>query len=357
MVGVVRSLFGVARSEEVVGSGDLLLEVAEVLGAHDEGRFLHVVRPEHSVEDILRHRRDLRLVDGGGNEPLVVEGEVAPADLACPGDDPPESGFHVVLDGGVEGAHRAVHLHRIGDDVEDGEPRLDSPGADHHRLLGAHFPSDDGLEVEHDVCRRDGGVDAEFGRGAVAALALQGEVPAVGRRHDGARAVEDRPGGGGGPAVDARHGVNSFEGSFLHHGFGAGFQAALLGGLEQEAHRARYVIPDFRQHFRRPEEHGRVGIVAAGVHDAVLLRPVGKVVVLVHGKGVHVAPEGHPLSRLSAPEVGHHAAFGAAEADLHDVASDFFQFFDYRLRCFHFLPGDFGVCMKMMPERRSVALG
>ena len=41
----------------------------------------------------------------------------------------------------------------------------------------------------------------------------------------------------------------------------------------------------------RPEQHGRVAVMAAGVHDAGILRAIGLVSLLGDAQGIHVRPE------------------------------------------------------------------
>ena len=67
---------------------------------------------------------------------------------------------------------------------------------------------------------------------------------------------------------------------------------ALLGGLEEEDDGAGEARLQAGQHLGRAEEDRRVGVVAAGVHDALHLAAEREVVRLVDGKGVDVGAQG-----------------------------------------------------------------
>ena len=83
------------------------------------------------------------------------------------------------------------------------------------------------------------------------------------------------------------------------------------------------------QHLRRPEQHGRVGVVAAGVHDALHPAAEGEVVRLVEGESVHVRAQRDDAPRAAATEDPHdarlrhgvpHLEAQVAQALRHEVA-------------------------------------
>ena len=81
----------------------------------------------------------------------------------------------------------------------------------------------------------------------------------------------------------------------------------LLVGLKDEpdgAAQLRLMLP---QQLRRAKEHGRVQIVAAGVHGAVF-RAEGEVGALRDAQGVHVGAQEHAAARVPARDVGGQAA-------------------------------------------------
>ena len=98
----------------------------------------------------------------------------------------------------------------------------------------------------------------------------------------------------------------------VHHGLGA--VAHLLAGLEHELHGALQLGLVVLQQLGRPQEHGRVGVVAA--HMAGLaLGAEGQVVDLLHGQGVEVGPEED--AGAAAADGGHHAGGGRHVRETH----------------------------------------
>ena len=79
----------------------------------------------------------------------------------------------------------------------------------------------------------------------------------------------------------------------------------LFGRLEDEVH-AALEIPGPGKVARRPEQHGRVAVVAAGVHHAGRGRPVGEAVRLRDRQGVHVGAQADCPGRVADPQRSHH---------------------------------------------------
>ena len=98
--------------------------------------------------------------------------------------------------------------------------------------------------------------------------------------------------GDGVPSASGRH----VEQPLVEHEAGA--VMALLAGLEHEQHPAGEVVAVPRQQPGRADEHRGVGVVAARVHLAVVLRREVEAGVLVQRKGVHVAAQQHRRARL-----------------------------------------------------------
>ena len=68
--------------------------------------------------------------------------------------------------------------------------------------------------------------------------------------------------------------------------------AALLAGLEQQLDPAGQLIADGIQGLGRADQHGGMGIMAAGVHHTVVSGAVGlPVIVFQNGQRVHIAPD------------------------------------------------------------------
>jgi hypothetical protein len=101
--------------------------------------------------------------------------------------------------------------------------------------------------------------------------------------------------------------------AFLDHQLGAAFLARrrhLLGRLEDELHGAAQALAQAGEDARHAHQHGDVGVVAAGMHDAdVLAVPdradlggEGHVGALLHRQAVHVGTQGDHRAREAAVE-------------------------------------------------------
>ena len=77
----------------------------------------------------------------------------------------------------------------------------------------------------------------------------------------------------------------------------------LLGGLEEEENIARDLLAALCQQLRRAEQHRRVDVVAAGVHDALVHAGKRKAGLLMDGQRVDIGAEGDALT----------GAFGAVD--------------------------------------------
>src|SRR5512143_33678 len=78
----------------------------------------------------------------------------------------------------------------------------------------------------------------------------------------------------------------------------------LFGGLEEETDLSWEFL--LRQELRGAEGHGRVRIVAASMHRAVMLRLVRDIVVLEDGQRVHIGANSDATPSVL-PEIGHDA--------------------------------------------------
>ena len=84
-----------------------------------------------------------------------------------------------------------------------------------------------------------------------------------------------------------------------HHARAAG--DLLLARLEEEADAAAQLVANRVEDLRRAEERGRVRVVPAGVHRAVVLRDEVERVLLADRQRVHVGAEGERGAGLRAP--------------------------------------------------------
>ena len=219
-------------------------------------------------------------------------------------------------------------------DGDDGRlERIDGPA---HRLLDA---GDEMAAGQHGIAGhvRHGGVTA--GR-----LELQGKFPRSGHH----RAIMDDHLAGRHirPIVQAENiaGGEALEQAGIQHELGAAI--ALLRRLEHQIDRAAKTAGQ-REIGRRPQKHGHVAVMAAGVHGAGDLRAMVEAVVLIHGEGIHVGTQGH-AGALPAPfDDADHAI--TADAGM-DGNSHFGQPFGNEGRGPGFLAGDLRMTMQIVPH-------
>jgi hypothetical protein len=182
------------------------------------------------------------------------------------GHDLAHAPFDHVLHARVEAADGAVDEGGGGDDVVHG-PGMDLRDRDHEvveRVIVARH------DRRHRLRHGDGGRDRIGGlvrHRAMAADAGDVDLERVDRGHDRPRRRQDLP------QFQPRHVVDGIDAAdaeavhdalFAHH---PGPAAVFLGGLEDQRDLARE-IPRLGQVFRRPQQHRRVPVMAAGMHLA-----------------------------------------------------------------------------------------
>ena len=180
---------------------------------------------------------------------------------------------------------------------------------------------DDRMQRRDDVGADQHRVDALVRSGGMAALAGDLDVDAVARGQQRAGADGELADG------DARHVVHAVDlldapalhQAVVHHGLAAG--AALLGRLEDDDGGA-VEVARLAQILGGAQQHGRVPVVAAGVHVARRLGGVGQAGDLRHGQRVHVGAHADHLARggLATPDDADHAR--PADAGHHLVAAE-----------------------------------
>ena len=171
---------------------------------------------------------------------------------------------------GRERPHGAAELDRLRDDVV-GRPRVDHRHGDDGALDGVDDARDDVLEAADDLrCGRDG-VDRLVRRRPVAALAadLDAEHVAGGgvrprQDSDLAERIEREE-------MRADDHVDAFHDACLDELARAAWPE-LLRVLEDEADLAVQLVAALVERVQRREQHRRVAVVAARVHDAGVLR-------------------------------------------------------------------------------------
>ena len=246
-----------------------------------------------------------------------ARGAEARGDLGHEGLDPrPDLRAHCL----GERAHRAAHGHGLRQHVER-IAGLQSADRNHGRLHRIEVARHDALQGDDHVARHQHAVDGVLRQGRVAAAALDGEGEAVGGGHD--RAGPDREGADR-HAGDVVHPVDRLDPEPLHqavldHRLAAA--AALLGRLEDH-HRGAIEVTRLGEVLGRPEQHGRVPVMAAGVHLARHGGAVGQIAHLLDRQSVHVGAQADGAVGGPALPPNHTNHPGAADAGHHFVAAE-----------------------------------
>jgi hypothetical protein len=167
-------------------------------------------------------------------------------------------------------------------------------------------PPENLLQVRHHLGAHGYAVHDLVRHRCVATLALNRDLEDVRRGHHGAVGHPDLAYRQLRPQVGADDHINPVHHPGLDHLLGAA-GGELLGVLEEETHLSFNTVPHPRENLRRPEEHGCVTVVPAGMHRAWVLRGELEVVLLLDGQRVHVGPDRERAPSLSANEPGHHA--------------------------------------------------
>ena len=163
------------------------------------------------------------------------------------------------------------------------------------------------------------GIHRALGPGAVSSLAPDGDLEGVRRRRHRSRLDSDGTQPEVVPEVQAEDGGGNriAQDPLTHHELGPG--VALLGGLKDELDGAPPQVRVPLEGHESAQEDGRVAVVAAGVHDAVVDGLVGQVAGLLDGERVHVGAQGDAGTIVVAQEshdarAGHRVAHLQAEA-------------------------------------------
>ena len=179
---------------------------------------------------------------------------------------------------------------------------------------------------------------AVVGLCTVAALALHPNLELACGGHSRAGRKSDLAGGDLSPDMLAVNSVNAFHCAVFNHGGSA--LSSLLRGLERELDGAAQLVLDIVEDVGGGEHHSGMGIVAAGVHNAVDSGLIGKVVLLRDGKSVHVAADEDGLAGLAALYGGQYAGL---KTTLYVRHAYLIKFGLDELAGFIFLGAEFGV--------------
>ena len=310
VLGIAVAIFRVADGQHHGDGGDLGADKGKVLAA--AGDFVAVTHSHgggnSGLTQQLRH-----ILHGAGGDFLIgdVGGTVAHI-------------FHIYL-AAVGLAHRfgnflhALHQHLFGGLIAGAD------GALHDGGIGNHIGSDTGLELaggddaegaggqltgvdlgqgHMNVSRGGDGVDSQVGHGTVAALALDGDLILVAGSHATA-AVHNQHNavrhGHASHGVDHHGGVHM--GILQHASLDAVLRALqrFLAGLEQQLDGTLKLILMLLQQLGGAQHHGRMGIMAAGMHLAGIFRGEIHFRFLLNGQRVHISPDQKALAGLLAP--------------------------------------------------------
>ena len=175
--------------------------------------------------------------------------------------------------------------------------------------------ADDGLRGGDDVARDEHRVDRRVRMRAVAALAVDRDLDAVGGGHRRSRRDADAPRRQARPVVQRIHllGGKALEQPVGDHRLGPGI--ALLAGLEDEVGRA-VEAPGLVQVLGRRQQHRRVAVMAAAVHAPFVARLVRERVLLLHRQRIHVGAQAHRAPAAGARAVDHRDDPGLADPDV-----------------------------------------
>ena len=314
MVGGGQALFHVAVAEEGEEAGHLVHEEGEVLAAHQGAELLDALGSEELQGRLLGDLVEiLVVVDDRGQQRDELQLRLAEVGRGGALDDLLELFLHHLAQLAGVGADGALQLHVLADDVVH-IAAVELADGQNQGIYGVVDAGDKGLQRHHDGGSRDDGVMPVLGRGAVGLQALDMDLEVVHGGHAVAAVHADIGGVQGSPDVQAEDGVHTVQHAVLHIVLRA--VADLLGRLEDELHlAASQLVLHVAEDLGRTQEHGHVVVVAAGVHDAVVLRGKGQAGALLDGQGVDVRAEHDGLAGAAGVQRGDEA--GVVREGLH----------------------------------------
>ena len=266
--------------------------------------------------------------------------------------DAPYFGFHVGLGFFLEGARGAAQDDFFGNHVP-GIARVHLGDGHHGGVERADRAAGDRLQCCDELRARNHRVAPQLGQGGMGAGAGQRDLEYIERCHD--RAGADREF----TRRYARHVVHAVdrfhrefvEQAFLDHHAAAAF--VFLRRLEDEMYRAGEVLR-FRQVFRRAQQHGRMPVMAAGMHLAGVFGLVIDLVLFLDIERIHIGAQtdGGAVAFFAAQRADH---AGTRKAAMH-IDAEFMQPQCHVIRCLVFLERGFRMLVDMTPPRGHVVL-
>ena len=349
-VGLVAQAAGVEHQEQAGRAGGVSV-VAEVLAeAQRLLEVVHIALAERLGDGLVGELQQSGVVDHGAVALGVLHVELAAAELLGAAGETHDLVVDHLAVGLAVGAADHLHAGAAGDDVH-GLAALDDADGDYRGVQRADAARDYLLRVHDKLSRREDRVVAVVRLGAVRGLAGDVDVVEVEGRGDDAVVhahgadLHALAGGGDVRGEDGVH-VRVLKRARLDHRPGAAHRSLLLGGLENELHAAAKLVAHTAEHLRHAEQHGRVRVVAAGVHHAVVLAGEVQAGLLLDGQGVYVRADGHALAGLGALYQRHRAG---GQGTLHAVHAEALEELDYLLGGTEFVVAQLRVAVEVAP--------
>ena len=205
----------------------------------------------------------------------------------------------------VQGPDGPFQGHFIGHYIVPG-PAPDGADIDGSRSQGTDPAADDMADLLEEIrCCHDG-IDAFLGMACMGRLPFDHHFDPVGTGHHGTCLDADFPTDEAGPHMEPENGLHVLEEPVFHHVPGPTGRGQFFRRLEQDPHTALDFFFPAEQPQDGFQQSGDMDIMAAGMHDARILRSVGKSGGFFHGKGINIGPEGHHRPRFPAFEGGSH---------------------------------------------------
>ena len=201
-------------------------------------------------------------------------------------------------------------------------PALKTPTVTTASCGRVDVPRHQRLQRRHDLGPDDDRVDRVLRLGAMSALPANGDGETIGGGHCRTGAHLDHTDRRVLVDVDAegRIDLRILQHARFDHRLGA-TGGQFLRRLEEEFHRTGKVVATLQQQSRRAQEHGGVGVVTAGVHDAGRLRSVVDLVLFKDRKRIHIGAQQDcwPIAALAAADETGHAGLGYTGAHVFDA--------------------------------------
>ncbi len=205
-------------------------------------------------------------------------------------------------------------------------------------------------------------IHSQVGVRAVATPTLHDDLDAIGRGHHRSGVDADHTRWERRPVV---HGIDrihreALEQPIVDHRLGAG--EAFFAGLEDE-HRAAVELSGGREVAGRTHKHRRVAVVTAAVHQTLVGRAPGKVVLFDDGQGIHVGAQAdRPVVQVLArggratPAVDHRHDACLADALVNLIDAGHPQGLDHACARATLLETEFRMRVQIAPKRGELAL-